>query len=115
MNAKKRLAVAAPAASRLPTAEPRGVRPSAGSAADALAPFREKFARIRAGTCIECYFSYGHGQILGCHILGHGVAHNGGACTAFVSGDMVEALAAMMGAEPVGTRDTSLRLKLPPQ
>ncbi len=115
MNAKKRLAVAAPAASRLPVRSARGVRPSADSAADALAPFREKFARIRAGTCLECYFSSGGGERLWCHILGHGVAHNGGACTAFVSGDMVEALAKMMGAEPVGRRDTSLRLKLPPQ
>lgn len=115
MNVKKRLAVAAPAASRLPAAAPRGVRPSADFAADALALFREKFASIRAGTCLECYFSAGGGKRLWCHILGHDVAHNGGACTAFVSGDMVEALAAMMGAEPVGTRDTSLRLKLPPQ
>lgn len=113
MNAKKRLAVAAPAATRLPASAPRGVKPAADSAAGALAPFREKFASIRAGTCLECYFSSGGGERLWCHILGHDVAHNGGACTAFVSGDMVEALAKMMGAEPVGRRDTSLRLKLP--
>ena len=44
--------------------------------------------------------------------IDHGVDANGGACTAFVSGDMVESLAKIMGAEPVGRRDTSLRLKL---
>lgn len=100
------------AASRIPAPAPRGVKPPANSAAGAIAPFREKFARIRAGTCVECYFSSGRGQRLHCNILGHGVSHNGGACTAFVSGDMVEALAKMMGAEPAGMRDTSLRLKL---
>ncbi len=103
------------AASRIQAPAPRGVKPSADSVDGALAPFREKFASIRAGTCLECYFSSGGGKLLWCHILGRDVAHNGGACTAFVSGDMVEALAKMMGAEPVGRRDTSLRLKLPPQ
>lgn len=93
----------------------RALAPSSRSLAPssaALAPFRERFARIRAGTCIECYFSKGNGKRLHCGILDHGVDANGGACTAFVSGDMVESLAKMMGAEPVGRRDTSLRLKL---
>jgi len=89
----------------------KAVAPAEKAEGNALpSPFRDRFSRIRSGTCLECYFANRVGSY--CLVLRHGVSPNGGACTAFVSGDMVEALAEMMGAKPVGQRDTSERLKL---